>query len=112
MIKSAETLETQKVELAAQLEKIYEEQAVIKEAMAKEHKNHKYMQGKLDIIEANVEKFKVQEKYLKNLIEITNENQEFTSPLADEWQISHRIFNQNIVGQRLQKKKILFERDA
>ena len=43
MIKSAETLETQKVELAAQLEKIYEEQAVIKEAMAKEHKNHKYM---------------------------------------------------------------------
>ena len=76
MIKSAETLETQKVELAAQLEKIYEEQAVIKEAMAKEHKNHKYMQGKLDIIEANVEKFKVQEKYLKSLIEITNENQE------------------------------------
>ena len=76
MIKSAETLETQKVELAAQLEKIYEEQAVIKEAMAREHKNHKYMQGKLDIIEANVEKFKVQEKYLKNLIEITAEIQE------------------------------------
>mgnify|MGYP001076576399 FL=1 len=44
--------------------------------MAKEHKNHKYMQGKLDIIEANVEKFKVQEKYLKNLIEITAELQE------------------------------------
>jgi hypothetical protein len=34
------------------------------------------MQGKLDIIEANVEKFKVQEKYLKNLIEITAELQE------------------------------------
>ena len=44
--------------------------------MAKEHQNHKYMQGKLDIIEANVEKFKVQEKYLKNLIEITAELQE------------------------------------
>ena len=34
------------------------------------------MQGKLDIIEANVEKFKVQEKYLKNLIKISAELQE------------------------------------
>ena len=69
-------MESQKIKLAEELEVILAAKAETHANMKKQHENHKHIQGKLDQMEANEEKFKTQQKYIKDLMENTASRQE------------------------------------
>ena len=69
-------MESQKIELTADLEAMKAAKQQTHDQMKKEHENHRHIQGKLNQLEANEEKFKTQQKYIKELMENTSKLQE------------------------------------
>lgn len=70
-IKQAENLEKLQKQLTVELDVATRLKAAVQEQMKKEHQNHLYIQGQLEQIGANEEKFKTQTKYVKDLMDLT-----------------------------------------